>query len=569
MTKIFWRKYSKLLTILISPIIGFIILLTFGTSKANAGYIFELNESGISHMAWPFLDSSWYNKNGWWDAGWNDGHTYEDIYAQDWNWNSYDDDCGKNVYSPFSGKVIFAGDASNGYGNQIVIQSYKSPDFAFRVAHLQTISVFTGDSIEVKTKIGEVGKTGVEDYSCHAHSVLYKNINTELPGSSETLLNKLSIGKRFNKPAAQELYATDFSFDVTPYRFTDIKKTPMSGNFGLDRYTATDITAYSICGNDNHACWRTFIAENSWITAYDFGAGGWFTGNEIYKMPISGDFDGNAYDDITYYGKCGSDGHYCWRTHVSYRTVFSSKDFGTSASFKEGNEIFRMPVAGNFDGDNNGHNGTGYDDIAYYAKCGNDGHDCWRVLLSNGSKFTPYDFGDGAFFDGIEIFRAPVSGDFDGNGKDDIAYYGRCGNDNHECWRVHLSNGNGFTVQDFGSSGNFTTTNISGKPVAGNFNNDQYDDIAYYGKCGSDEHDCWRVHLSNGSEFTAYDFGSIGMFGGNEIYNIPMSGNFDNTGPDDVIYYGKCGSDGHKCWRAYISDGVSFQSYDFGDNARF
>ena len=77
--------------------------------------------------------------------------------------------------------------------------------------------------------------------------------------------------------------------------------------------------------------------------------------------------------------------------------------------------------------------------------------ECWRVYLSNGSNFTATSYGGGQWFEGADYSNTPVAGDFNGDNKDDIAYRGRCGNSATECWRVHLSNG-----------ANFTATNISG-----------------------------------------------------------------------------------------------------------
>ncbi len=142
----------------------------------DRGY-FSLNNYGDSHIYWPYANSSyingWTGTNNWRvtcgpNCGWHHGGDY---YADDWANGT----CGTDFKAPISGKVIFSGYINNGYGNQVVIQSTDNYNFAFRVAHLQSRSVWNGQWVNAGQVIGKVGTTG-NSTGCHGHVVLYKNI---------------------------------------------------------------------------------------------------------------------------------------------------------------------------------------------------------------------------------------------------------------------------------------------------------------------------------------------------------------------------------------------------------
>lgn len=273
----------------------------------------------------------------------------------------------------------------------------------------------------------------------------------------------------------------------------------------------------------------------------------WFYGSDPINKPVVGDFDGDGLDDVAYYGACGT-GEACWRVHTSTGSSFSTAGFGAGMWFY-GSGPIHAPVAGDFNGD-------GFDDIAYYGACGS-GTPCWRVHLSNGSSFSTTSFGANMWFYGAEPIHAPVAGDFNGDGLDDIAYFGACGTGT-PCWRVHLSNGSSFSTKSFGAGMWFYGDGPVHAPIVGDFNNDGLDDITYYGKCGSGRA-CWRTHLSTGSGFLVTDSGA-GIWTGSEPIHAPMAGDFDGDGwKDDIAYYGGCGSGaGVPCWRVHFGDGNGF-----------
>lgn len=218
---------------------------------------------------------------------------------------------------------------------------------------------------------------------------------------------------------------------------------------------------------------------------------------------------------------------------------------------------FAAPVAGDFDND-------GVDDLAYYGLCGAGRIECWRVHSSNGTSFEVANFGASSWFAGDDPIHRPVVGDFDNDGRDDdLAYYGLC-DSGDPCWRVHTSNGSVFATANFGAeqwSGGVDATHA---PLVGDFDNDGFrDDIAYSGLCGTGT-PCWRVHKSDGNSFSVASFGAQMWFGGDDETKKPVVGDFDNDGfVDDIAYNGLCGS-GTPCWRVHKSDGNAFSVAGYG-----
>ncbi|MBA4407232.1 hypothetical protein C0389_08165 [bacterium] len=185
---------------------------------------FSINPNGISRLYWPFPNSQYQNPttgtNGWYvtcSAGciapWNTvGHLGGDYYADDWNLSGTLD-CGVSFLSPLKGTVIFAGgDPTSGYGYNIIVRSSDDSNFAFRIAHLNSISVSNGQDILAGQKLGEIGNTGLSQ-GCHAHCVLYKNI-TNIYSDSQTALQRLQQGLTLSVSGNANQFAAMYYFSA-------------------------------------------------------------------------------------------------------------------------------------------------------------------------------------------------------------------------------------------------------------------------------------------------------------------------------------------------------------------
>ncbi|HEX6686595.1 MAG TPA: FG-GAP-like repeat-containing protein [Candidatus Limnocylindrales bacterium] len=256
-----------------------------------------------------------------------------------------------------------------------------------------------------------------------------------------------------------------------------------------------------------------------------------------------GDFNGDGKQDFAHRVDNS------WRMHLSNGDGFTSADWGNDANTATDTERYGVHVAD--------FNGDGFDDIAYYGNCGTPSVRCWRVQRSTGAGFfAARGFGDDVRVS-AETFRFGFhTGDFTGDGRADIAFRGLCGNDNHACWRVLMAQPDStFAARDFGDAAFWHPTESEDFGLlVGDFNGDGRDDIAYRGLCGTPATDCIRVHRSfPDNTFSASDWGDNMYFDGPVTPHFGMRvGDFNADGRADIAYRGRCGSPGVAQWRYHV-----------------
>ncbi len=203
-------------------------------------------------------------------------------------------------------------------------------------------------------------------------------------------------------------------------------------------------------------------------------------------------------------------------------------------------------------------NGDGLSDFACGYDYGGANSELW-VHLSTGSKFTlgPW------FKSGVGQFNMAacgdrfVVGDFNHDGRDDIACGYDYGGANSELF-VFSSTGSSFTLQSaYRSGGQFSMPRCGNRFVVGDFNGDGKDDIACGYDYGGLDGELFAF-LSTGSAFnleTWYRNG--GQFSMPRCGNRFVVGDFNGDGKDDVA----CGYDYGAATGelfAFVSTGASF-----------
>ncbi|MEV7041969.1 FG-GAP-like repeat-containing protein [Amycolatopsis sp. NPDC051061] len=296
---------------------------------------------------------------------------------------------------------------------------------------------------------------------------------------------------------------------------------------------ARSLTDFTGDGKADIATFTRGTAGDVFVAASD---GGKFTGtsqkwHDFFgigtEIPLSGDFNGDGKADVVTFAR-GTTGDVF--VALSDGTKFSGTSTMWHDNFAFSNEF---PAVGDFNGD-------GKDDIAVFTR--GTAADVY-VALSDGTKFV----GDAVkwhdFFGlGDEL---PTVGDFNGDGKDDIATFAR--GTTGDVF-VALSDGTRFSGTSTMWHDNFAFN--AEVPAIGDFNGDGKDDIATFTRGTAGD---VYVALSDGTEFVGdavkwHEFFGIGD-------EVPAVGDFTGDGKDDLGLF-KRGSTSDVL--VAVSDGAKF-----------
>lgn len=235
------------------------------------------------------------------------------------------------------------------------------------------------------------------------------------------------------------------TFDKT-YMPVNGKYRPVVGNFDGDASGFDDLFWYAPGTASDVMWWGTWSIP-------DFGPGNQSTIDaDLVAWPVAGDFDGNGADDILWYSPTGSDLVWWGRVGATFDPVT------TAVSLPSGVE----PVSGDFDGD-------GFDDLLVYSPSGGDS--VWWGSGGRSSFGTVGSTSTRVIGPGFDV----GSGDFDGDGRDDLILYQPGAGVDAYWW--------GSSVRSSFDAATATATTVNGtyhSPLVGDFNFDSIDDLYWF-----------------------------------------------------------------------------------------
>jgi len=315
----------------------------------------------------------------------------------------------------------------------------------------------------------------------------------------------------------------------------------IKGDFNGDG--KSDVATFYDYGNGASKI-HVFLSNGSSFNYSNQGYGWWSVNsgydlNNVSSRVVAGDFNGDGKDDIAAmydYGNGKTAIHVFLSTGSSFKYDYSSTWWSVDSGYYA-NRVTGRLVAGDFNGD-------GKDDIAAMYDYGN-GKTAIHVFLSTGSSFNYSNQGYGWWsvdsgYDASKVTGRLVAGDFNGDGKDDIAAMYDYGNG---ASRIHMftSTGNSFSYTDnkgwWKTDSGYDANKVTGRLVAGDFNGDGIDDIAAMYDYGNG---CSSIHVftSTGNSFSYTDsngwWKTDSGYDANKVTGRLVAGDFNGDGVDDI-----------------------------------
>ena len=251
-------------------------------------------------------------------------------------------------------------------------------------------------------------------------------------------------------------------------------------------------------------------------------------GSGVHTYPaLTGDFNGDGKTDIAFIGQ-GWNG-----AGLNIRTKFSNGNGTWSSSYQvvgDGSGVHTYPaLTGDFNGD-------GKTDIAFIGQGWNGAGLNIRTKFSNGNGTWSSSYqvlGDGS---GVHTYPA-LTGDFNGDGKTDIAFIGQGWNGAGLNIRTKLSNGNGTWSASYQVLGDGSGVHTY-PALTGDYNGDGKTDIAFIGQGWNGAGLNVRTKFSNGNGTWSASYQVLGD--GSGVHTWPARVNdINGDGKSDLVFMGQ------------------------------
>ena len=278
------------------------------------------------------------------------------------------------------------------------------------------------------------------------------------------------------------------------------------------------------------------VAVENPVIAWDSGAGNW---DAAKAVTVSGDFDGDGKTDIAAFYDNGNNNLRVWvfrGTGSPGGVSVAAPAIGFDSTPGGWNSAQAKYIAGDFDAD-------GKDDLAAYYDYGGAQTKLWVWRSTGGTSFAPGVVAWDSLPGNWEWGRTkPVTGDFDGDGRDELgAFYSYDGNFTRLfVFRFSGPPGSGSTVTTSapwesspgGWDGNRST------PLAADVDGDGKTDVTMFYDYGGALTKLWVLRATGAAPTVAFDTGAVAWDSGGGRWDAgrmkPFRGDFNADGKGDL-----------------------------------
>lgn len=285
------------------------------------------------------------------------------------------------------------------------------------------------------------------------------------------------------------------SFDMTKGRIvcssdqfsTDpIKNKVVAGDFDGDG--KDEICAFYDYGNNHMGLWRFIYVNDNYFSVRKVCDSTEYDAACITGRVVAGDFDSNGRDEIVVFFELANNRTGVWMFYYVNNSQFLATRTNIFADY-DASRITGRVVAGDFDGD-------GKCNIGAFFDYGSGKMALWKMSYDAVSKFTAYKVCESDQYPVNGITYRVTAGDYDGDGKCDIGAFYDYGGSVMSLWKFNGSTAN-ITAGKVVSSDQYSVSRITGRVVSGDFDGDGLDEIDALYDHNNNRYGLWRFEKVN------------------------------------------------------------------------